>query len=445
MKLYFECYSGISGDMMIGSLLDLGADKQKLTDAISSLKLDGKYELKFARVKKNGIDAYDFDVILEDNAQVDKHDQNHHEHEHTHEHEFVHEYSESNHKYEHFHEHAHNHDENEHSSHEHHHPPHTNTAVINSIIENSDLSDYVKTNAKNIFDIIAEAESKAHGIPKDEVHFHEVGAVDSIIDIVGACVLLEDLGVTDIYFSQIYEGRGFVHCMHGNMPVPVPAVLNICSSHGLKINIIDDIGEHVTPTGAAIIANFSKKTAPQSFTPLKIGLGAGNRDFEKTTNVLRAIQISEDYSDEITVIQTNIDDTTGEVLGYCMEKISKIALDVYYTPIFMKKNRPAYMLSVLCNKEDEKDIEKLIFTHTTSIGLRKHSVKRTVLDRKRDNFEYNGLSLCVKTAYFEGEKFIYPEYDSVKLLCETENLPIMDCYDIIRDAYKRKIGKSIVK
>ncbi|MDY2918324.1 MAG: LarC family nickel insertion protein [Anaerococcus sp.] len=274
MDLYFEMYSGIAGDMTIGALLDLGASKEVLEEAIGSLGLDG-YRLVFDRVKKNGIDAYNFDVILEGEG----HDHHHHDHEHNHDHHHDHEHH--NHDHEHSHEHHH----------DHHSHVHRNIKDIENIINSSTLSDRVKTDALGIFDIIAEAESKAHGISKDEVHFHEVGAVDSIIDIVGACVLLEDLGVDNIYFSKLYEGVGQQKCAHGYMPIPVPAVANILRDSDLSLSIIDEYGEHITPTGMALVKYFNNGETLGEFSIGKIGLGAGNKDFEKSTNILRIMEV----------------------------------------------------------------------------------------------------------------------------------------------------------
>ena len=274
MDLYFEMYSGIAGDMTIGALLDLGASKEKLIEGIKSLNLTG-YELVFDRVKKNGIDAYNFDVILEDH---DHHHDHHHEHNHNHEHH--HEHSHENHGHEHNHYHHHDH-------------VHRNIESITEIINSSPLNDTIKKNALGVFDIIGDAEAKAHGIAKSEVHFHEVGAIDSIIDIVGTCILLDDLGVENIYFSDLYEGCGYQMCAHGPMPIPVPAVANILADSDINLNFIGEEGEHITPTGAAIVKYFYKK-APESFKIKKIGLGAGNKDFEKSTNILRVIEITRD-------------------------------------------------------------------------------------------------------------------------------------------------------
>lgn len=274
-KLYLECYSGISGDMTVAALLDLGADQQVLLEGLESLNLPG-YQLKIGRVKKNGIDACDFDVILDE---PEHHHEHHHEHDHDHDHE---------HHHDHDHEHHHDHD---HEHHHHHDHVHRNIGDIFAIIDQSKISDRAKQTAKDIFRIIAAAESKAHGIAEDQVHFHEVGAVDSIVDIVSAAICLDNLDITEAVVSDLYEGCGYVHCQHGLMPVPVPAVVNIAADNALRLRLTQTRGEMITPTGAAIAAYLSKGgKLPESFVIEKIGLGAGKKDFA-TANILRAFLI----------------------------------------------------------------------------------------------------------------------------------------------------------
>ena len=291
MDLYFEMYAGIAGDMTIAALLDLGASKEKLVDGINSLELTG-YDLVFDRAKKNGIDAYNFDVILEGHDHHHHHhDHDHHDHSHSHDHDHGHCHKhEDGHGHHHSHDHCHEGDHDHEHSHDH---VHRNLEAIEEIINSSGLNDNIKKNALGIFDIIGDAEAKAHGIDKSQVHFHEVGAIDSIIDIVGTCILLDDLGVENIYFSDLFEGHGYQMCAHGPMPIPVPAVANILSDSEITLNFIGEEGEHITPTGAAIVKYFYKK-APESFKIKKIGLGAGNKDFEKTTNILRVMEIETD-------------------------------------------------------------------------------------------------------------------------------------------------------
>ena len=276
-KLYLECYSGISGDMTVAALLDLGADQQVLMEGLESLNLPG-YQLKIGRVKKNGIDACDFDVILDEPEHHHDHDHEHH-HDHDHDHEHHHD-----------HEHEHHHD-HEHEHHHHHDHVHRNIGDIFAIIDQSKISDRAKQTAKDIFRIIAAAESKAHGIAEDQVHFHEVGAVDSIVDIVSAAICLDNLDITEAVVSDLYEGCGYVHCQHGLMPVPVPAVVNFAAVNALRLRLTLSRGEMITPTGAAIAAYLSKGgKLPESFVIEKIGLGAGKKDFA-TANILRAFLI----------------------------------------------------------------------------------------------------------------------------------------------------------
>jgi len=310
-KLYLECYSGISGDMTVAALLDLGADQQVLLEGLESLNLPG-YQLKIGRVKKNGIDACDFDVILDEPEHDHDHDhEHHHEHDHDHEHEHHHEHEhehhhEHEHEHHHDHEHEHHHDhdhehhhehdhehhhDHDHEHHHHHDHVHRNIGDIFAIIDQSKISDQAKQTAKDIFRIIAAAESKAHGIAEDQVHFHEVGAVDSIVDIVSAAICLDNLDITEAVVSDLYEGCGYVHCQHGLMPVPVPAVVNIAADNALRLRLTQTRGEMITPTGAAIAAYLSKGgKLPESFVIEKIGLGAGKKDFA-TANILRAFLI----------------------------------------------------------------------------------------------------------------------------------------------------------
>ena len=298
-KLYLECYSGISGDMTVAALLDLGADQQVLLEGLESLNLPG-YQLKIGRVKKNGIDACDFDVILDEPEHHHDHDHEHHhdhdhEHHHDHDHEHHHDHDHEHH-HDHDHEHHHDHDhehhhDHDHEHHHHHDHVHRNIGDIFAIIDQSKISDRAKQTAKDIFRIIAAAESKAHGIAEDQVHFHEVGAVDSIVDIVSAAICLDNLDITEAVVSDLYEGCGYVHCQHGLMPVPVPAVVNIAADNALRLRLTQTRGEMITPTGAAIAAYLSKGgKLPESFVIEKIGLGAGKKDFA-TANILRAFLI----------------------------------------------------------------------------------------------------------------------------------------------------------
>ena len=261
--LYLECYSGISGDMTVAALLDLGVDKDYLLDQLNTLNLEG-YRVEIGRTKKCGIDGCDFKVILEDGHHGNHgHHDNHHHHDH------------------------HDHQDH-HGNHGDHDHVHRNLYDIYKIIEKSGISPKAKELAKRIFKIVADAESKAHGLPIEEVHFHEVGAVDSIVDIVATAVCLDKLAIEEVVVSDLYEGRGHVWCQHGIIPVPVPAVVNIAVDHSLTLKITDARGEMVTPTGAAIAAALKTRDClPESYTIEKVGIGAGKKDFERA-NILRA-------------------------------------------------------------------------------------------------------------------------------------------------------------
>ena len=474
--LYLDCASGISGDMTVGALLDLGASREKLVQALDSLGVSG-YHLHFGRTKKCGIDAYDFDVHLEE-------EEHHHDHEHGHEHEHSHdEHDHENHhahsheemcehsrgdelhSHEHSHEeelhfHEHSHDENDHDhhhdhehahdsthshahehTHDHMHPHvHRNIHDIFEIIDRLDASDRVKNLARRMFEIVAEAESKAHGIPVSEVHFHEVGAIDSIVDVISAAFCLEDLGIHRVVVSPLSEGHGFARCQHGLMPVPVPATANIAAAQGLELTLRDVEGEMVTPTGAAIAAAFRTESAlPKKYQIEKIGIGAGNKDFAHA-NILRAmlltdktveVETGKDGHDESSmwVMEANLDDCTGEALGYAMEVLLEAgARDVWYTPAYMKKNRPAYVLHVLTTAEKREELEPLIFSCTTTIGVRRYPVERTILPREVKEIQTRYGAAKVKICKRGGVDTCYPEYESVRAICRETGKSFMEVF-----------------
>ena len=260
--LYLECNSGISGDMTVGALIDLGADKEVLNKVLSTVNIEG-FEIKYSRVKRAGLDCQDFDVVLDK-----EHDGHDHDMEylygHTHEHEDHHEHHEDHH-------HEHHHD---------HHHEHRGLKEITEIIDSADMTDNARKIAKRIFEILADAESKAHGVPVYEVHFHEVGAVDSIVDVISIAVCIDNLDVDKVIVPKLYEGHGTVRCQHGILPVPVPAVTNIVTDHKISLEILDVKGELVTPTGAAAVAALRTDEAlPKEFKIKKVGMGSGKRDY----------------------------------------------------------------------------------------------------------------------------------------------------------------------
>ena len=430
MDLLLECYSGISGNMFIGALLDLGVPFEYLKNEIDKLNIHG-YELVYKKVDKLGIDSTYFNVkLLEDKHHTHEHCHNHEhnddlnedKHDHGDEHEHSH-----HHEHEHDHHNEHNHEENHNHDHNHSHV-HRNLNDIKTIINGSDLSDYVKENSLKIFEYIARAESKIHGKSIDEVHFHEVGAIDSIIDAVGASVCLEYLKVNTIYASNIYKGHGFVNCAHGLFPVPAPATLEILNEtpFELKQSVVES--ELITPTGAAILATFAKPLM-SSYKSIKTSYGAGTKDFE-IPNVLRIseIELKENKNkktNEIFLLETNLDDITGEDLGFFMELcMNEGALDVFYTPIYMKKNRPAYKLSVITKRTNVKSMAKLIFKHTTSIGIRFTKYRRFEMDRTFENVETKYGKVTKKILKYEDIKKESYEYEDLKKIATENNISI---------------------
>lgn len=294
-----------------------------------------------------------------------------------------------------------------------------------------------KALARKTFDVVAVAEAKAHGLSIDEVHFHEVGAVDSIVDICAACVLVDDLGIDQVVVSEMYEGTGHVWCQHGVIPVPVPATLNIVTEHGLSLKITDNVGEMITPTGAALAAALrTRESLPEKYRIQKVGLGSGKKDF-KRANILRAYLLEEDLEpkkgqDDIWLLETNLDDTTGEAMGYALERLMEEgARDVFYTPIFMKKNRPGYQLSVLCKEEDVEEMESIIFTTTTSIGIRKVRMERTILDRRiiRVNTPYGEVQ--VKGAMHKGTEYFTPEYEDLRRILKGHEVSYKELHEVV--------------
>lgn len=427
--LYLECYSGISGDMTVAALLDLGADERVLRKALESLPVKG-FEIKISRVKKAGLDVCDFLVKLDESHENHDHDMDYlHGHSHGHHHAKC--IEEKKHDYDNGHDHDHEHDHEEGHAHEHRGLP-----EILEVIENAEISARARKTAEDIFKILAAAEAKAHGVPIEQVHFHEVGAVDSIVDIVAVAVCLDNLDITEAVVPFVCEGHGTVRCQHGILPVPVPAVMNIMEAFKLPVRVTEVEGELVTPTGAAILAAIKTSSRlPEQFIITGTGLGAGKRSYERPS-LLRAMLIEEKDrnfleeglneekglreeespgKDEIYKLETNIDDCTGEVLGYTMDRLMCAgARDVHYTPVYMKKNRPAYLLAVICDEGQIKEMEQIIFEETTTIGIRRIRMERTVLKRENGIIVLEKGEVKVKKCTLpDGQVRQYPEYESV--------------------------------
>ena len=444
-KLYLECYSGISGDMTVAALTDLGVEEAYLRQELAKLHLDG-YEIKISRTKKNQITAADFDVILKEDGEMHGHS---HDHSHPGE----------------GHEHSHSHSHNSYKE-------------ISELISQSELNSRVKEMSLKIFHVIAEAEAKVHGMPVDQVHFHEVGAVVSIVDITAAAICLDKLGFDSILTSELWEGKGTTWCQHGRIPVPAPAVLEMMADHRIPVKFTPVEGEMITPTGAGIAAALTaERKLPERFVVEKVGVGAGKKDFPHA-NILRAMILNTDTDavsekkekaagstenrkngadnavktnqgiaagslNTVTVLETNVDDCSGEQLGYAMECLLREgALDTSCIPVYMKKNRPAYMLQVICRPEDEEKMETVIFRETTSIGLRKYREERSILPREIITVTLpNGQEVRVKKCSHHGQEFFYPEYEDMKAACRTADRSFPEiCKEAVDAADKRMNG-----
>ena len=395
--LYLEGACGISGDMTVAALLSLGASQEKLEAVLKSLNIGG-FDYQITQKASYSISGCDFAVTLH-------HPEHHHEE----------------------------------SYHEHHHHEHRHLSEVYEIIDRGEMSHKAKALAKKIFYIIAEAEGKAHGCLPEEVHFHEVGAVDSIVDIISAAVLLDDLNIDKVIVQGLNEGTGFVMCQHGRLPVPVPAVANIAEKYGIALRQSSDNGEMVTPTGIAIAAAIrTADKLPKAYKISKTGIGLGKKDFGHA-NFLRAMIIEEAVEDDqLYVIETNIDDSTAEELGLAMEKLmSAGAFDVHFEPCFMKKNRPAYMLRVMVSAKVVPVIEDIIFRNTSTIGLRKYPVERTCMARKIIKVALPYGEVEVKKCWIKDIVRYNPEYESVKALAEKVNKPFRQVFDEARQAAQK--------
>ncbi len=333
------------------------------------------------------------------------------------------------------------------TEHEHHYHEHRNLNDVLEIIDKTEMTDGARSLAHKIFQIIAEAESKAHGLPVEQVHFHEVGAIDSIVDVIALSVCFTSLKINRVFVPFLSEGTGTIRCQHGILPIPVPAVANIVQKYSLPLHLISDKGEFVTPTGAAFVAAVvTDKVLPESFTVKKIGLGAGKRTYERPS-ILRAFLIEENENvvstrsttanDKIVKLETNIDDCTGESFGFVMDELfSAGARDVNFIPCFMKKNRPAYLLNVVCTESDREKLEEIIFKHTTTIGIRRSYWERTCLNRKELTLDSPYGKFRAKLVEGSGIKRALPEYDDVAEIARREKKSFGEIYSELLDLCK---------
>jgi pyridinium-3,5-bisthiocarboxylic acid mononucleotide nickel chelatase len=447
--LYLDIFSGLSGDMFVGALLDLGVDFHQLQSELAKLRVGG-YHLHSARKAKASIEGVKFDVHLHEHHSHGA-DHSHSEHGHS-----AHDHSakdhESHHEHQHDHEHGHSHhspSDHAHShtdAHEHHeHDDSRDYADIKNLIGNSALSAWVKEKSLAVFHRIAVAEGKIHGVRPEEVHFHEVGAVDSIVDIVGACIGLEMLGKPRVLSGTVVDGTGWVQCAHGRFPIPTAATLEILGARGIPITQCEESHELVTPTGAALLAEFAETFGPmRQLIADRVGYGLGTRDLQSRPNVVRAVlgriagaevaPSSLDWEvDTVCVIEANIDDANPELLGHLFElTLARGALDLFFTPVQMKKNRPGVLLTLLCKAEAADQFSELLLRETSSFGIRRYSAERRKLRREFKTVLTQVGEVTVKLGLLNGKVLhATPEFESCRKLALEHNLPLKAIYDLV--------------
>jgi pyridinium-3,5-bisthiocarboxylic acid mononucleotide nickel chelatase len=431
--LYLDIFSGISGDMLIGALIDAGVDANALERELEKLQLRG-YHLHNARARKMSIEGVKFDVHVEEGkaGSAGRDGKGKREHQHTHA-------DGSRHSHAHA-DHGHSHHQDDEKEHGHEHG--RTFAEIQSLIAASSLSDWVKQKSIAVFQRIADAEGRIHGVPAAQVHFHEVGAIDSIVDIVGACIALEMLGKPRVLAAPVIEGAGWINCAHGRFPIPAPATLAILGARGIPISQCDEPHELVTPTGAALLAEFAESFGPmQGLVAHKIGFGLGARDNQTRPNVLRAVlgesaattgAMELDWeSDTVAVLETNLDDIKAEILGNFVEKaFAAGALDVFHTPIQMKKNRPGVLLTVLCAEADADKFSELMLRETSAFGVRRHVAGRRKLRREFATVKTPHGDVTVKIGRLNGKVAqAAPEFESCKRVADAAQVPLKTVYD----------------
>lgn len=384
--LYYDCFAGISGDMNLGAMIDLGVDPNYLKTQLEKLNIDG-FHLDITQAMRRGISGIKATVIIE-NPDNEKHRHLRH---------------------------------------------------VEELVNSSTLSDTVKTNSLAIFKLIAEAEAKVHNIDIQKVHFHEVGALDSIADIVGAAICLEYLNIDRVLSSSIQLGGGTVKCAHGIMPVPAPATALIVENAPVKTGLIQH--EATTPTGAAIlVATVDEFTDQIDFSITKTAYGIGQRDISDVPNILRLYLSETETKNEEEIIETatklecNIDDMNPEHYEYLLEQLFEINVsDAWLTPIIMKKSRPATLLSVLCPNKLTEAVKTIIFKNSSTIGLREYQVKKHALNRKQITVNTKYGEVRIKQSYYKG-KIVRskPEYDDCKKIAQANKITIEEIENTVQ-------------
>ena len=428
--LYLECAMGAAGDMLTAALLELTEDRQAFLDKMNSIGLPG-VRVEAEESVKCGITGTHMRVMVngaeEESADAEEH---HHSHHHEHDHDHPHEH-------EHDHDHFHEHDVDHEHGHEHGHHHHASAAEIGTLIDGLDVSGRVKKDAKAVYALIAEAESKVHGRPVTEIHFHEVGTLDAVADVVGVCLLMETLSPDQVIASPVHTGSGHVHCAHGILPVPAPAtalILQGIPSYGGQVR-----GELCTPTGAALLKHFASGFGDRPvMTVEKIGYGMGKKDFERANCVRAFLGESEGQREIISRLECNLDDMTGEEIGFAMEQLFAAgAFEVYTQPVGMKKSRPGVLLSVICRTEDADRLAGEMMKHTTTLGIRRQDLSRYVLKRKVETVDTPCGKVRVKYASGMGVERSKAEYDDLAAQARERNMSLNAVRRMIRESTEK--------
>ena len=428
--LYLECTMGAAGDMLTAALLELTEDRQAFIDKMNALGLPGVTVAAEPAVKC-GITGTHMKVTVNgaEEESEDVHDGHHHDHHHDHDHGHEH-------HHDHDHDHHHDHDHEHHHDHDHeHHHHHASMADIEALIDGLKVSDKVKADAKAVYALIADAESRVHGRPVSEIHFHEVGTMDAAADVIGVCLLMEQLAPEQVIVSPVHTGSGHVHCAHGILPVPAPAtalLLEGIPSYGGQVK-----GELCTPTGAALLRYFASRFGDRPvMATAAVGYGMGKKDFEQA-NCLRAfLGESEGQREQITKLECNLDDMTGEEIGFALEQLFKAgARDAWTQAVGMKKSRPGVLLSVVCLPEDADGLAAVMMKYTSTLGIRRQDLSRYTLLRGIETVGTPYGEVRVKRASGMGVERAKPEYDDLAALAEMHGVPLETIRKEIRQGF----------
>jgi uncharacterized protein (TIGR00299 family) protein len=386
--LYFDCFAGASGDMIVGALIDLGLEVDVLRKRLSLIDLAG-FSIEANHVKRAGVEAVKFDVRVESNRQ-----------------------------------------------------PRRSFVDVRELLQRSGLGESIKRRSIEVFERLARAEARVHGTTIDQVHFHEVGAVDSIVDVVGAVVGFEELGVETVSSSPVRVGHGFVETEHGRLPIPAPGTAELLK--GMPVYGGDLEGEFSTPTGAALVATLAESFGPMpKLTITGVGYGAGSREVDRFPNALRLVvgDLEENAATEVFVIETNIDDMNPQAYGFVIDKLFEAgALDVFMTPVQMKKNRPGVLLTALCEPKDADRVVSTLLSETTSLGVRYHRAARRTLQRRIDSVDTPYGPVRVKVALERGRALHFqPEYDDCARIAMEKGVSLIEVQSAATAAYRGKL------